>query len=88
MKYKVLRDNYGFKGGYWSKDQIVTFADHETPPEHFQRIKENVSADVVVPEEGPATFSEINKQKELNKPKTGMGYEKTSSSSIGTPTKK
>jgi len=72
-KYKVLRDCYGFKGGYWKEGVIVNLADGENPPKHFQRI------DGEEPEPAPAkpeprTFSEINAAHETERADTGMAH--------------
>ncbi|MBL0320285.1 MAG: hypothetical protein IPP74_13495 [Alphaproteobacteria bacterium] len=40
MKYRVIRNCYGFKGRYWSKDQIVEVDGSEIPPEHFDKIEQ------------------------------------------------
>ena len=51
MKYRVIRNCYGFKGRYWEKDQIVEVDNTEIPPEHFEKIQqlepiENSSVDI------------------------------------------
>lgn len=72
-KYIVTRDNYGFKGKYWTEGEIVELASGENPPRHFKVLE---SSDIKPPKkaEAPLAFSQINMESE--KPKTGMALVK------------
>jgi hypothetical protein len=39
MKYKVLRNCYGFQGRYWEKGQVVDLDPTSKPPEHFEPLE-------------------------------------------------
>lgn len=39
-EYKVLRNNYGYKGRYWEEGKIVKFEDDDKPSHHFQLLDE------------------------------------------------
>jgi len=51
MKYKVLRDNYGFLGRYWKAGSIVVIQDDLKPPHHFMPLKTNQQVSVSNKEE-------------------------------------
>jgi hypothetical protein len=38
MKYRVLRDCYGFRNASWTKGQIVDVSEGEKPPSHFEPV--------------------------------------------------
>lgn len=40
MKYKVIRDCYGFQNRYWRAGTIVEIPDGIKPPEHFKPVNE------------------------------------------------
>ncbi len=71
-KYIVTRDNYGFKGKYWTEGEIVELANGENPPRHFKVLE---SSDIKPPKaEAPLALSQLNM--ESDKPKTGMALVK------------
>lgn len=55
MKFKVLRDCYGYKGRYWKADDIVEFAENDMPPSHFLAlgVKPVLVEDELKPKEAP-----------------------------------
>lgn len=38
MKYRVLRDNYGFMGRYWESGKIVEIPETLKAPRHFEAV--------------------------------------------------
>lgn len=59
MKYRVLRDCYGFKGAYWEKGQLVDLSDHETPPSHFEPLEKPMVAEKQNQDAAPQEPSEV-----------------------------
>lgn len=59
MKYRVIRDCFGFKKRYWKQGDIVEFPDNEEVPCHFEKLLR----DVVAPEPVKETMalSELGK---------------------------
>lgn len=49
MKYRVLRNNYGFQGQYWHRDDIVDLDPKSNPPEHFLALEVIEEPKPVVP---------------------------------------
>lgn len=70
-KYIVIRDNYGFKGRYWTEGEIVDLDKGEIPPNHFEILKDSYVEPVQVVEK--IAFSQLNT--ESNVPKTGMAFD-------------
>ena len=60
-RYRVIRDNFGFKGGYWTEGQIVDLQDDETPPKHFEPLDGKEPPRRQEPSE-PSTFSEMTER--------------------------
>lgn len=62
-KYLVLRDNHGFKGRYWTKDDVVEFPDDVTPPKHFELITKKTKLPEGADASKPVnTMSELQRQ--------------------------
>jgi len=62
VRYRVIRDTFGFKGGYWTEGQIVDLQDDEVPPKHFERLDgREVPSKAPEPSE-PSTFSEMTER--------------------------
>lgn len=38
MKYRVIRECYGFRNRYWEVGEVVDIDPKENPPHHFQPI--------------------------------------------------
>ena len=49
MKYRVLRNCYGFQGRYWKRDDIVDLDPKSNPPIHFKPLSDYVDAPVAAP---------------------------------------
>ena len=59
MKYRVLRNCYGFEGRYWQRDDIVELDPKSNPPIHFEPMDAPVDvppAPVVKPTPKPTLF--------------------------------
>jgi hypothetical protein len=56
MKYRVLRDCYGFMGRYWDAGKVVEIPDNLKPPHHFEAVE--ATKEEVTPQEPPSAKSE------------------------------
>lgn len=73
--YRVARDCYGFKGGYWKEGQIVELEDDEKPPYHFQKVDEKGRVIESEKKDRSAdTYSGIQKAEEEEAPNTGFAH--------------
>jgi len=71
-EYKVIRDNWGFRGRMWYKDQIVELEDDAIPPHHFELIGSSKTPKKQKSRaKGQLAYSEMSMQA---KPKGGFAH--------------